>query len=306
MRTIPVIALIGPTASGKTEAGIRVAQALNGEVLCVDSRTVYRGMDIGTAKVHGEKAFGALGEPWPIMVDGIPHWGVDMVDPGEDFTAADFVAYAKTKIADIHRRGKTPVLVGGTGLYFRALLDGLTLTDVEPDPALRAELEAKPTELLVEMLGDRDPDAAATIDVNNRRRVVRALEIVMTTGQTLKAQQKTVATPYVVRWIGMDVDRDVLYDRINYRVDAMIAEGLIDEVRELLAKYGADSQAMSGIGYRQLADFFAGKISLRAAVDCIKSDTRHYAKRQLTWFKADSRVRWVKSVAEAIEAARTY
>lgn len=312
MRTIPLLAIVGPTASGKTEAGIRIAQAVDGEVLCVDSRTVYRGMDIGTAKVRGTRGdtvarathIRALFDPAPIMVDGVAHWGVDFVDPGEAFSVADFVAYAKKKIADIASRGKVPVLVGGTGLYFRALLDGLTLTDVEPDPSLRTMLEARSTEDLVEMLGQRDPDAAASIDVQNRRRLIRALEIVMTTGKALAAQQQKVATPYKVGWIGMQVDRDALYERINFRVDAMIAEGLIDEARAMLAKYGPDSQAMSGIGYRQLADFFQAKISLRAAVDQIKTDTRHYAKRQLTWFMADERVQWVTSVAEAIDCAK--
>lgn len=313
MRKIQVIAVVGPTASGKTDAGVRIAQAVDGEVVCVDSRTVYRGMDIGTAKVRGEKgdhvaqatSIKALFEPAPIMVDGVPHWGVDLVDPVEPFSVADFVAYAKKKINDIVARGKVPVLVGGTGLYFRALLDGLTLTDVEPDLGLRAELEAKATEDLVEMLGERDPDAAASIDLQNRRRLVRALEIVMTTGKALKAQQQKVVTPYEVTWIGMEIDRERLYENINYRVDVMVAEGLVDEARGLLAKYGSESQAMSGIGYRQLADFFQGKITLRAAVDLIKTDTRHYAKRQLTWFKADQRVLWAHSVAQAIAFAKS-
>ncbi len=316
MQKITLIAIVGPTASGKTEAGVRVAQAVDGEVLCVDSRTVYRGMDIGTAKVRGEKgdkwktgewSIGKLFEPAPVMIEGIPHWGVDLVDPHEPFSVADFVAYAQKKITEIVGRGKVPVLVGGTGLYFRALLDGLTLTDVEPDPALRADLEAKSTEALVDMLGERDPDAVASIDTDNRRRLVRALEIVMTTGESLASRQKKVETPYEVCWIGMDIDRDVLSDRIAQRVDAMVAEGLVDEARTLYQKYGADSQAMSGIGYRQLAAFFEKKLPLRDAIDRIKSDTRHYAKRQLTWFRAEGdRISWVKTVAEAIMLAKKF
>lgn len=314
MQKIPLIAVVGPTASGKTDVGVRIAQALDGEVLCVDSRTVYRGMDIGTAKVQGavgdKWASGwvieRLFEPAPVMVEDVPHWGIDLVNPDEAFTVADFVAYAKKKIADIVARGKVPVLVGGTGLYFRALLDGLTLTDVEPNAALRAELESTPTEELVEMLGALDPDAAANIDASNRRRVVRALEIVKTTGQTLREQQKVVKTPYEVCWIGVEREREELYRRIDERVDAMIAQGLIDEARKLNETYGAESQAMSGIGYRQLATFFQGKMKLREAVERIKFDTHHYAKRQLTWFKADVRVQWVASTQEALLLAHKH
>lgn len=314
MQHIPLIAVVGPTASGKSEVGIRIAQSVDGEVLCVDSRTVFRGMDIGTAKVKGEEGdkwasgwlITKLFENAPVLVEGVPHWGIDLVEPNEAFTAADFVAYAKKKIFDIVSRGKVPVLVGGTGLYFRALLDGLTLTDVEPDAALRAELESKSLDQLIEMLGDADPDAAANIDVQNRRRVVRALEIVKTTGQPLKEQQKTIKTPYEVCWIGVEREREELYRRIDERVDGMIAEGLIDEARRLFERYGAESQAMSGIGYRQLAIFFQGKMKLREAVERIKFDTHHYAKRQFTWFKADTRVQWVATTAEAILRANDF
>lgn len=315
-KIIPVIALVGATASGKTEVGIRLAQAFDGEVLCADSRTVYRGMDIGTAKAKGgvsrataevlRNDIQQLFEPKPIIVEGIPHWGVDLVEPDEDFSVANFVAYAQKKIEDITARGKLPIVVGGTGLYFRALCDGFTLTDVAPDDALRAQLEAQPTEALVEMLGALDPDAAASIDLHNRRRLVRAIEIVRATGQPLAAQQQQVATPYNVLWLGMDVDRDVLYARIDARVDAMIARGLVDEARRLYRAYGAESQAMTGIGYRQLAEFFAGKTPLREAIARIKTDTRHYAKRQCTWFKADVRIRWQKDTTHAIAEARRW
>ncbi len=317
MNKIKVIAVVGPTASGKTDVGVRLAQALEGEVICVDSRTVYKGMDIGTAKVTGERfsriavgngelLMNDLFEARPVMVEEVPHWGIDLVQPDEAFTAADFVEYAKKKISDISRRGKLPILVGGTGLYFRALLDGLTLTDVEADPALRTELEAKSTEDLLELLGEHDPEAASTIDEKNRRRIVRALEIVMTTGATLKSQQKTVEAPYEVLYLGMEVEREVLFERINARVDVMIGSGLIDEARGLLDKYGAESQAMSGIGYRQLARFFAGTLPLREAIERIKIDSRHYAKRQLTWFKADRRIVWVKNVVQALTEAKKW
>lgn len=314
MKKIPVIAVVGPTASGKTEAGIRIAQAVDGEVVCVDSRTVYRGMDVGTAKIQGVRMWApeaptdihSLFAEKPLVVDGVAHWGVDLVDPDEPFTVADFKDYAEKKIADIHSRGKVPVLVGGTGLYFRALLDGLTLTDVEPDAALRDELDVMSTEALAEMLGELDPDAASTIDADNRRRLIRAIEIVRTTGEPLAARQKTHETPYAVCYVGMDVERDALYARIDERVAAMIAGGLVDEARALYARYGSTSQAMSGIGYRQLAAFFESNMKLRDAVERIQFDTRHYAKRQLTWFKANPHVHWVTSVADALRVAKDF
>ncbi len=331
-KNIRVIAVVGPTASGKSEVGVRLAQAFDGEVICVDSRTVYKEMDVGTAKptgVKGEKwqkrdpedkydrggvkeekalpwDINKLFEPSAIVVEGVPHWGINLVKPDEPFTVADFVAYTTKKIADVYARGKTPILVGGTGLYFRALLDGLTLTDVEPDPALRVELEAKSTEELAELLGEYDPDAIEGIDVDNRRRLIRALEIVMTTGETLASQQKKVVTPYDVCYLGVEIEREALYERINARVDQMIALGLIDEARVLQKKYGIESPAMTGIGYRQLAAFFAGRMPLRDAVEKIKVDTRHYAKRQLTWFKADARVQWIADAKAAIAAAHAW
>ena len=313
MKKIPIIAVVGPTASGKTEVGIRLAQAFDGEVICVDSRTVYRGMNIGTAKIQGKQipeteflTIHSLFAEKPIVVDGVAHWGVDLVDPDEAFTVADFKEYAEKKISDIVGRGKLPILVGGTGLYFRALLDGLTLTDVEPDVALRNELDAMSTEALAEMLGALDPDAASTIDVDNRRRLVRAIEIVRTTGEPLAARQQIHDVPYDVLYVGMDVERDELYARIDERVAAMIGGGLIDEARSLYEKYGSTSQAMSGIGYRQLAAFFENKLPLRDAVERIQFDTRHYAKRQLTWFKANPRVHWVTNVKDAIATVRKF
>ncbi len=314
MKKISLIALVGPTASGKSEVGIRLAQAFDGEVLCVDSRTVYKGMNIGTAKIQGKRMWApeaptdihSLFAEKPVMVDGVPHWGIDLVEPDAPFTVADFKDYAEKKIVDMVSRGKTPILVGGTGLYFRALLDGLTLTDVEPDVALRNELDAMSTEALAEMLGELDPDGASSIDADNRRRLIRAIEIVRTTGEPLAAQQQKSETPYDACWIGMDVERDELYRRIDERIAAMIAGGLIDEARKLYEKFGSTSQAMSGIGYRQLAAFFEGKMKLRDAVERIQFDTHHYAKRQLTWFKANQRVHWVMDVKDAIAIAREF
>lgn len=337
-----IIVVVGPTASGKTGIGIALAKALNGEVIAADSRTVYRGMDIGTAKPRpdvypppprGGDGGGGNDQPHrrplgdggfliesaapmldiqslfsdkPYLVEGIPHWGFDLVDPGQSFTVAEFQSYADKKIADIVARGKLPIVVGGTGLYIRALLDRPNFAGAVPSPELRAELDAMSDNDLLEEIAARDPDAAAAIDDRNRRRLVRALEILRTTGGTLAEHQEFGKPLYNFLEIGVDVPRETLYARIDQRVDDMIGHGLIDEVRELREQYGDESNALTGIGYRQIFDFFLGKEKLREAVIRIKYDSHHYAKRQETWFRRDSRILWVKTTAEALRAAETF
>jgi len=318
-----LIVIVGPTASGKTDVAIQVAKAMNGEIIAADSRTVYRGMNIGAAKPEGERVPAARLTPElveehgihgaraalslssmmaekPYMVDGVPHWGIDLVDPLDAFTVADFKAYAEEKISDITKRGKMPMLVGGTGLYVNAVVDNWTLTEVAPNEALRAELDGLTNEQLIERLGTQDPEAIETIDVANRRRLLRAIEIVESTGKTLAENQKKGPETYDVHLFGMYVDREVLNERIDARVDAMIAGGLVDEVRGLREQYGCDVNAMTGIGYRQICAFLEGYMRLRDAIDVLKRDTRHYAKRQMTWFKRDDRIIWVKNAEEIL------
>jgi tRNA dimethylallyltransferase len=304
-----LIAIVGPTASGKTAAGIAVARAYDGEVICADSRTIYKGMDIGTAKPEGKREWEAgswtLGAEAPLLVEGIPHWGIDLVEPDETFTVSEFQAYADKKITEIVGRGKTPILVGGTGLYIRAVIDRPTFAEVPPDPNFRAEVATLSDAQLFEEIAERDPDGAATIDEKNRRRLERALEILRGTGKTLAASRSWGEKIYEPIMIGMSVPRDVLFERLDMRVDTMVAQGLVDEVRALRQKYGSEAPGMTGIGYRQICEFFDGQSRLGDAVTRIKIDTRHYAKRQETWFKRDERITWVTSAAEAVSRARS-
>ena len=310
-----ILAVIGPTASGKTDVGIVLARAFGGEVIAADSRTVYRGMDIGTAKPEAQAAapsaltatdFKEMMQEKPRMISDIPHWGFDLRDPDETFTAAEYQAYADQKIGAIRHRFNQPILVGGTGLYIRAVIDRPSFAEVPPDPGLRLELAQKSNEELVEEVAERDPDTASTIDVHNRRRLERAIEILRATGKRMADSRQFDEPKYDALQIGIDVDRDALYARIDARVDAMIAQGLVDEVRSLRARYGDAAPGMTGIGYRQICAFLRNEISLKDAIIAIKSDSRHYAKRQLTWFQRDERIVWVKTVDAAVQKAADF
>ncbi len=299
--------MVGPTASGKTPAGIAIARAVDGEVICADSRTIYSEMDIGTAKPEGKREWGEggrmLGEETPLMVEGIAHWGIDIADPDETFTVSEFQEYADKKIAQIIGRGHVPILVGGTGLYIRAVIDRPTFAEVPPDPNFRAEIATLSNAQLFDEIAALDPDGAATLDEDNRRRLERALEILRGTGKTLADSRSFEPKKYDAILIGMDVPREELFARIDARVDVMVAKGLVDEVRTLLAKYGAEANAMTGIGYRQICEFLNGKSRLKDAILRIKYDSHHYAKRQETWFKRDARIVWVTSAQAAVNAA---
>jgi tRNA dimethylallyltransferase len=304
-----LIVILGPTASGKTDAGLAVARAVDGEVICADSRTIYRGMDIGTAKPEGVRNWSTegigLGSERPLLVEGIPHWGLDLADPDEVYTVSEFQAYADKKIKEIVGRGKMPILVGGTGLYIRAVIDRPTFAEIPPNPNFRAEVATMSDAELFDAVAELDPDGAASLDEKNRRRVERALEILRGTGKPLAESRSWGEKIYEPIMIGMSIPRDTLYDRLDTRVDIMVAKGLVDEVRALRAKYGSEAPGMTGIGYRQICEFLDAKSTLSNAITRIKIDTRHYAKRQETWFKHDSRITWVTSAKEAvIEAIR--
>lgn len=313
-----LIVIVGPTASGKTALALELAKQFGGELISADSRTVYMGMNIGTAKPEGvlrpiANEYGTgpmdiknLVTEQPIMVEDIPHWGLDLVAPDEEFTVSDFKKYCELKIAEINDRGSLPILVGGTGLYVRAVVDNLSLTETPPNETLRAELEKLTNSELLERIEKQDPETAETIDSMNRRRLVRALEIIETTGAPLSVSQTKGESKYDLLEIGLDVDREVLMGRIDERVDMMIAGGLIDEVRKLKEKYGCDGQAMTGIGYRQICQFLQGYIKLREAIELLKHDSRAYAKRQLTWFRRDDRIHWIKKSGEAIKLVEDF
>lgn len=285
---VPARALVvvcGPTAVGKTALAVALARCLDAEIVCADSRTVYRGMDIGTAK------------PSAATRTAVPHHLLDVADPLETFTVAQFQRLARAAIADIRRRGKQPLLVGGTGLYIRAVVDDLRIPAVAPDPVLRARLEdvarTRGPEALHAQLQALDPVAASRIHPHNVRRVVRALEVCLATGRPISDQQRR-GEPTAAVLVGLWRARDDLYRRIEARVDEQLAAGLLEETRQLLARgVPPDAPAMQGLGYKELVGYLQGHYDYAEAVRRLKRNTRRYAKRQLTWFRKDPRIRWV-------------
>ncbi len=279
---LPLIAILGPTAVGKTALSIKLAEEFRGEIVSADSRQVYRGMDIGTAK------------PTVDEQRRVRHHLLDIVNPDEPFTLSEYQYLAYTAIADIHARGRVPFLVGGSGLYVRAVLDGLTIPRVAPNHARRAELAREDAAALYARLQQLDSIAAAKIDPRNKRRVIRAIEVCETTGVPISAQQTRDAPNYRVLRLGLTLPREELYRRINARVDQMIDAGLVDEVRGLIARgYSADAPAMSGLGYRQMELFLRGSISLEEAIRLLKRDTRRFVHHQYSWFRLDDpRIHW--------------
>lgn len=284
---IPVIFIVGPTASGKTDAGIRLAKAIGGEIVSADSRYLYRGMDIGTAKPDMEER------------QGIPHWLIDVADPDETWSLSLFQKASDEAVRDIYSRGKMPILVGGTGQYVRAILEGWSIPESEPDHRLRAALEAWGGTVGARGLYDRlrriDPDAAEKIEWQNMRRTVRALEVIFTTGRRFSEQRTVREAPYDAVIFGMKRDRDELYRRIDLRVDQMISRGLVEEVSGLLAKgYDESLPSMSAIGYKEICGYLHGRTSLEEAAQLIKFRTHNYVRRQANWFKpSDPAIRWI-------------
>lgn len=249
MKKQKLIVIVGPTGSGKTSLGIRVAKQFGGEIISADSRAIYRGMNIGTAKPRKDyrKMDALTPGPFDFWVEGIPHYGFDIVDPDEHFQAFDFKEYAEKKIEEIAAQGKVPIVVGGTGLYVSGLVDNF---DFEGGSAGEPKFD--------------------------------------------------------VLQIGIKLDREVMYERIDKRVDEMVEEGLVEEVQKLNDKYGCEIKSMTGIGYRQICEYLNGEVSLEVAVENHKRDSRHYAKRQMTWFKRDDRIKWIEEPEEGIELVEKF
>lgn len=288
----PLIGIVGPTASGKTELALALAQRVPVEILVADSRQVYRGMNVGTAK------------PDAAARAGVPHHLLDLADPDEAFTVAQWVERARALLPEIAARGRHPLLVGGSGLYVSALLDGHDYASQGWSPQLRARLtralEADGLGPLVGGLVERAPDVAARIDLRNPRRVLRALERVEVRSGGVQPRGRPYGGP--VGLIGLDRPRDELYRRIDERAARLFANGLLDEVRALLrAGYGPELRPMTGHGYREAAAHLAGESSLADAIALTARRTRQYAKRQLTWFRRDGRIRWLSAGARAAD-----
>ena len=288
----PMIILTGPTAVGKTDLSIQLAKAINGEIISADSMQVYRHMDIGSAKVTPEE------------MDGVPHHLIDVLEPEEEFNVVVFQKLAKEALTGIYERGHIPIIVGGTGFYIQALLYDIDFTENDGDTAIREELEElaqmKGAGYLHQMLQEIDPESAAAIHQNNVKRVIRAIEFYRQTGTKISLhneQEREKQSPYQFLYYVLDTDRKALYERIDRRVDLMMEHGLVDEVKHL-ADMGCtrDMVSMQGLGYKEILDYLSGEITLEEAVYILKRDTRHFAKRQITWFKRERDVRWLELV----------
>ncbi len=286
---LPLIVLTGPTAVGKTGLSIELARAVGGEIISADSMQVYRHMDIGSAKVtEAEMA-------------GVPHHLIDVLDPTEEFNVVVFQKLAKEALREIYGRGRIPVVAGGTGFYIQALAYDIDFADNAPAGSLRRELLAlageKGPEYLHKMLEEADPEAAKQIHQNNIKRVVRAIEFYRQTGRRISEhnqEERKKESPYNLFYYVLNTDREVLYERIEERVEEMLCQGLVEEVKTL-AGMGCtrDMVSMQGLGYKEILDYLEGRCSLDEAVYAIKRDTRHFAKRQITWFKRERDVRWL-------------
>lgn len=299
----PIAVLVGPTASGKTALGVAIAKRLGTQIVSADSIQIYRGMDIGSAKPTKEE------------MGGVMHHLLDVADiDGPKFSVAAYQRLAREAIAAIHANEQLPLIVGGTGLYINALTTGLDFTETAGDEALRAELAAKeaqsPGSLYV-LLQNEDPSAAARLHPNDTKRLMRALEVKRLTGKPMGtdfAGGGRGECPYAVRIVGLTMPRALLYERIEKRVDAMLAEGLVHEAKGIWERgYDKSLPAMQALGYKQLFAYFDGAYSLEEAVEAIKRETRRFAKRQMTWFRRDTRIAWLDitqySPAELLDAA---
>ncbi len=283
----PLIVIAGPTASGKTSLSVELCGRIGGEIISADSMQIYRGMDIGTAKPTFEER------------RGIVHHMMDIADPSENFSAADYVRLARGVISDISRRGKMPVMVGGTGLYIDSLVNNVDFSAEDTNPTLRRELseqaEREGYGAMHKILAQIDPETAAKYHPNNIRRIIRAIEFYKTTGETISANaRKEKISPYDCVYFCIDWDRETLYDRINRRVDIMLADGLESEAKKFYEKFrGMDLTASQGIGYKEFFDYFEGKCTLAETAELIKQRSRRYAKRQLTWFRRNKDIYWL-------------
>ena len=283
-----LIAIVGPTASGKTALAVNLAKRYNGEIVSADSMQIYKGMDIATAK------------PSISEREGIPHHLMDFLPPNQKFSVSQYVELAKKVINDILSRGKQPILCGGTGVYIRSLAENVQFTPEEMDETLRSELnkryETEGGQVLLDELAQFDPETAILLHPHNNKRIIRAIEIYRTTGITMSEhikQSKRTPSPYSLVAIGITYsDRQKLYDRINQRVDIMLEQGLIEETKQFYAEEKS-STAAAAIGYKELKPYLDGMTDLSAAVEKLKQETRRYAKRQLTWFKRDEYIHWI-------------
>ena len=319
-----LIVILGPTGSGKTSLSLELAKKYNGEIISADSRQIYRNMNIATDKIKFTRTRKPSSLPLrrtssagrqknkktiltPILFQKIPHYLIDIVNPDEEYSVANYKKDALKVIDNILKRGKIPFLVGGTGLYIKAIVDNLNIPKVKPDEALRKKLDAMNKEKLFSIFKKLDPEGAEKIDKNNKRRVVRAIEICKQTGGKYSEQNKKGKALFNALQIGIKLPREKLYKKIGKRVDEMIEEGLIGETKKLMKKYSFNLPSMSGIGYKEIGEYLSQeqnsnitkKQKLDGTIQKIKYRTHKYVRRQDTWFRKDKRIKWVKNYKEA-------
>lgn len=293
----PLIILTGPTAVGKTALSIKLAKAIQGEIISADSMQVYRGMDIGSAKVTTEE------------MDGVPHYLIDVLDPDEEFNVVVFQKLAREAMEKIYANGHIPIIAGGTGFYIQAILNEIAFTETETDDSYRKQLEQQAQEYGAQWLHDQlkevDPQAAVDIHPNNVKRVIRALEFYKETGTKISEHneaERQKQSPYNFAYFVLNMDRQKLYERIELRIDQMLEQGLIEEVRQLQEKgCHAGMVSMQGLGYKEILAYLQGECTLEEAIYILKRDTRHFAKRQLTWFRREREVCWIEKEAYGLK-----
>ncbi|PIZ94508.1 MAG: tRNA (adenosine(37)-N6)-dimethylallyltransferase MiaA [Candidatus Magasanikbacteria bacterium CG_4_10_14_0_2_um_filter_37_12] len=298
-KTLPkLIVLLGPTTCGKTEWSLRLAKKINGEIISADSRQIYKNMSIGTAKILGVWEWNGLRRTY--VVDGIFHHLIDFLNPGKTFTVAEFRDRTIKHVKLIIKNKRIPIIAGGTGMYISSVVDNWHIPQIGANKKLRQSLEEKSCEELTDLLGKMDQDIIKTIDQKNKRRLIRALEVCIMSGEPFSKQRKKGEPIFSILQIGIDTDKELLDARINDRIDNMIQNGLVDEISKLLKqKYSWNLPSMSGIGYKQFKGYFKNEYGLEKAIELLKRDTRHLARKQLTWFRRDQRIKWCKTYDEA-------
>jgi len=295
MQKAKVIVIAGPTASGKTALSIELAKQINGEIVSADSMQIYKEMDIGTAKPDKEE------------MDGIKHYMMDFISPDKRYSVADYKKDAKRAIKEIIEKGKTPIVVGGTGLYINSLIYEIDFNEIERDLKYREELEKTVEEKGLEYLYNKaisiDEEAMQKISKNDKKRILRVLEIYHQTGKTktmLEKESRTREVEYDYKVFAINMDREILYDRINRRVDIMLEKGLIEEVKTIWEKYSEFPTAMQGLGYKEVVEYLENKVSKEEMIEKIKQESRRYAKRQLTWFRKNENIIWLNGLEDII------
>jgi tRNA dimethylallyltransferase len=295
-----VVFVVGPTSSGKTDLGVKIARRFDGEIINADSRQLYKFVDIGTGKPTGKR--GQYHHHKAFMHKGVPHYLMDFLHPAESYAAPQWREAAMKAVSGITRRGHLPVVVGGTGLYISSIVDNLQFPEVEPHPAFRRSLGSKPLRDLIALLLVLDPDAFEVVDIKNKRRVIRALEVLTFSGKRFSELRKK-GEP-VVRSLQVGIARSAgdLNARIRVAVERMVKRGLVREIRELMKRgLPLNAPALTALGYRDFADYLLGRVTLEQAMERLKKQTMQYAKRQLTWFRRDLRIHWVKDEEEGVK-----